>query len=61
MAKQKSLTKKQRKLVYKLCVEEGKPQAKVADLFNVSQPTISNAIKEEKHDRELEEARKNAV
>lgn len=53
----KSLSDHQRNIVYNLCEEEGLPQAKVAQLFDVSQGTVSNAVQQmrtaKKHADEL--------
>ncbi len=42
----KALSDHQMKMVYQLCDKDGISQAKVAQLYDVSQGTISNALKE---------------
>ena len=52
MAK-KSLTEKQKDRIYQLSQEDGFSQTKLADLYSVSQGTISNALKDKRHEVEI--------
>ncbi len=52
MAK-RALTPQQEYRAYQLCTEDGIPQNKVASLYGVSQGTISNVIKEKRHEQEV--------
>ena len=49
----KALTPQQEYRAYQLCVEDKLPQSKVASLYGVSQGTISNLVKEKKHEQEV--------
>lgn len=52
MAK-RALTPQQEYRAYQLCTEDGIPQNKVASLYGVSQGTISNVVKEKRHEQEV--------
>ncbi len=52
MAK-RALTPQQEYRAYQLCTEDGIPQNKVAALYGVSQGTISNVVKEKRHEQEV--------
>jgi predicted transcriptional regulator len=49
----RALTPQQEYRAYQLCVEDKLPQSKVASLYGVSQGTISNVVKEKKHEQEV--------
>ena len=49
----KSLNDHQKDMVYQLCEVDHIPQSKVATMYGVSQPTVSNAIKDKKHEQEV--------
>lgn len=51
----KSLTNNQRDRIYQLATEDGFSQSKLAGLYDVSQATISNIIKEKRHEAEVAE------
>lgn len=50
-----SLTNKQKDRIYQLSIEDGFSQSKLANLFDVSQGTISNALKDKRHEAEINE------
>ena len=53
-----SLTNKQKERIYQLSTEDGFSQSKLANLYDVSQGTISNALKDKRHEAELNELKK---
>ncbi|MDE5767806.1 MAG: hypothetical protein K2H82_00255 [Oscillospiraceae bacterium] len=55
----KALTEHQKDRVYQLCVEDGISQSKVAAMYEVSQSTVSNAIKDKRHEAEVAQLQKN--
>lgn len=54
MAK-KSLTNNQRNRIFQLVTEDGFSQSKLAALYDVSQATISNILKDKRHEAEVAE------
>ena len=52
MAK-KSLTETQKNRIYQLSEEDGFSQTKLAQLYDVSQATIHNALKDKRHEAEI--------
>lgn len=49
------LTSNQKDRIYQLYTEDGFSQAKLADLYDVSQGTISNVLKDKRHETEINE------
>lgn len=50
-----SLTSKQKDRIYQLSTEDGFSQTKIADLYDVSQSTIHNVIKEKNYEQQISE------
>lgn len=48
-----SLTDKQKDRIYQLSTEDGFSQSKIAALYDVSQGTISNVLKDKRHESEI--------
>ena len=53
-----SLTNKQKDRIYQLNTEDGFSQSKLASLYDVSQGTISNALKDKRHEAETAELKR---
>ena len=51
----KALTEKQKDRIFQLFEEDGFSQTKLAGLYDVSQGTISNALKDKRHESEVAE------
>lgn len=49
----KALNPRDQYRAYQLCTEDGLAQSKVASLYGVSQGTISNVVKEKRHEQEV--------
>lgn len=50
-----ALTNKQKNRIYELSTEDGFSQKKLAGLYDVSQGTISNVLKDKRHEAEINE------
>lgn len=49
----KALDDHQMDMIYQLCEKDGMPQSKVAALYDVSQGTVSNALRQKRHEAEI--------
>lgn len=49
----KALDDHQMDMIYQLCKKDGMPQSKVAALYDVSQGTVSNALRQKRHEAEI--------